>query len=465
MAFLWLVLYCEKKYGTGKELADFSAYRLPPPPIWAQTGVMYQVFPRVFTPEGTFRAMMGKLDYIENLEIDIIWIMPIFPIGEKDRKGQKGSPYAVRDFRAIHPELGTEEDFRELVEEIHTRGMKVILDMVLNHAANDNPLIQEHPDWFLQDEKGNFTRENADWSDITDFNYENPRMREYMIETLIYWITRFGIDGFRCDVAGLVPLDFWQEAIPRLREVKSELYLLAEWEDPKILLSGFNSDYDWTLYYLFKDIRKGKKRTMEVVNYITERDRLYPQNALPLRFLENHDEQRSLREFGAQAIEAYATFLFTLPGIPLIYAGQEFGDPGEPEILKYEPYTLQWISADSSLLSLYRSLIKLRKENSCFTGGNFIPLQVACLAGSVGAFLREDETSAALIVTNLQDRMAKKVILTMPDELRNRLKNYQFGNYRNRRETISPEEIYFEQIFPFETIVYLANKSSNDSVF
>jgi len=316
---LFLVLYCEKKHGTGKELEDFSSQSIVEAPHWARQGILYQVFPRVFTKQGTFSALEQKLEYIKSLEVDIIWLMPIFPIGQKGRKGVLGSPYSVSDFREINPDYGDKNDLKSLVNAIHQRDMKVILGLVPNHASNDNVLINQHPEWFERDETGNLTREVAEWSDVVDFNYQNSQMRDYMLETILYWVKEFDIDGYRFDVAGMVPIDFWEEVIPKLRSIKSDIFLLAEWEDPKLLLQGFNSEYGWTEFFLLKDIRKNKKRTVAAIDLIYEKDKQYPQNVLPMRFLENHDEERSMRVFGPEAIEAYATFLFTIPGLPLIY--------------------------------------------------------------------------------------------------------------------------------------------------
>lgn len=456
VSLLFVVLYCEKKHGAGKKLADFSSQTLPRPPAWAKKGVLYELFPRVFTPEGTFHALEKRLDYIRNLGVNIIWLMPINPIGEKGRKGKLGCPYSVKDFRAINPEYGSKEDFRKLVKAIHQRGMKVIIGIVPNHASNDNVLMKEHPGWFIRDKKGHFTREVEEWSDVTDFNYDNPQMREYMLETLLFWIEEFDIDGYRCDVAGMVPYDFWEKAIPGLKAVKPDIFLLAEWEDPKILLTGFNSDYGWTEYHLLNDIRHNRKRTVAAIDLIYQKDSRYPRNVLPMRFLENHDELRSLDRFGPQAIEGYATFLFTLPGIPLIYAGQEMGAVERPSL--FEKSVLPWESADAALLKMYKNLIQLRKTYSCFTEGNFIPLQTASFSGSVGAFLRENQHSAALVICNLRNTTARKVVVTMKDELRQKLKSLAFENFKNPGDKISFSEIVFNQVLPYQTVVYLAKK-------
>ena len=456
-SLLFLVLYCEKKHGTGKPLKDYSGTRLPEPPAYARNGILYELYIRSFTDAGTFKAAETRLDHLVKLDVDIVWLMPVYPIGEKGRKGSQGSPYSVRDFRTVNPEYGSEEDFRHLVQEIHRRGMKVILDIVPNHAANDNVLMKNHPDWFLRDENGQFTREVAAWSDVTDFNYDNPEMRKYMAETLEYWIREYDIDGYRCDVAGMVPYDFWKKTIPRLKALKPDIYLLAEWEDPELLIAGFHSDYDWTLYHLLKDIRKGKKRTSAAVTLVEQKDSLYPHNALPMRFIENHDELRSLDVFGVQGIDAYARFLFTLPGIPLIYAGQEIGERHKPSLFEREP--LNWENADAGLFRMYQELIRTRKRYSCFTEGGFQPLQTTMMKGSAAAFLREDENSAALVITNLRAKNVEKLLITIDKSTRQRLGNLTFHNPWENDDTLSLSgNIFREQMLPFTTLVYVVQK-------
>jgi cyclomaltodextrinase len=456
ISLLCIVLYCERKHGSGRELADFSHKELTPPPAWAQQGILYQIFPRVFSNEGTFQGIKMQLPYIKNLGIDVIWLMPIFPIGEKGKKGTIGSPYAVKDFQKINPDYGTAQDFHELVNEIHLLGMKIILDFIPNHGSNDNVLMKEHPDWFMQDKTGKFTREVADWSDVADFNYENPELRNYMIETMIYWIENFDIDGYRCDVAGMVPYDFWEDAIPRLRTVKPDIYLLAEWEDPEILFTGFNSDYSWTEYYLLKDIRKGKRRTAEFLNLVAKKDSLYPRNSLPMRFLENHDEPRSLSEFGVEAIKAYAMVLFTLPGIPLLYAGQESGEFDRPSL--FEKSTINWQEMDRSLLNMYQSLIRMRKRYSCFTRGEFICLPVTALSGSPGAFMCEDDRSVAVVICNLRENMVKNLLVNFPAGVRERIMSFHLHHYQDSMDVLNLNEIYFKELSPFSTVIYICKK-------
>jgi len=331
--------------------------------------------------------------------------------------------------------------------------------MVPNHSSNDNILMEEHPDWFSQDQEGQFTREVADWSDVTDFNYGHPGMWAYMLETLLYWVREFDIDGYRCDVAGMVPYDFWREALQKLRQLKPDIFLLAEWEDPEIMLSGFTSDYDWTLYRLLLDIRKKKNRSAEAVVFIQERDKLYPRNSLPMRFLENHDEPRSLDQFGPAAIESYATLLFTLPGIPLIYAGQEIGETERPSL--FEKSSLNWKDADSSLNSLYQSLIRLRQEYPCFTSGDFIQLPAANISGSVGAFLRYEAGSAAMVIANLKNSSARQILLHIPPEVKGEISKYQWQGYKTDAPTFKDELLYVHELEPFTTIIYLGKNHNS----
>lgn len=445
---LALVLYTSKKYGRGKPLKDYSSITLPEPPPWARDGIVYEIFVRAFSVESTFEGVHRKLDYLKELGVTILWFMPIFPVGKKGKKGTAGSPYAISDHRAVNPEYGTADDFRRLVEAIHQKGMKVILDFVPNHASLDNILLQECPDWFLKNSAGEFTRKNNDWTDVVDFDYRRDEVRSYFKETLLYWLQEFELDGFRCDVAGMVPYSFWEETIPALRKVNPDIFLLAEWEDPKILLSGFNSDYDWTFYDELIRVRAGRKEISEILDIVFERDSLYPGNALPLRFLENHDFPRAVKVFGEGAICAYLTLLFTLPGIPLIYAGQEMGDRGDDTLIRHNHYNIKWDEMDNKLLSHYRALISLRKKHSCFTKGVFRPVAVTQKTGSVGAFLRRDDHSAAFVICNIGKIPATDVEIKNKEKIADSVNNLVFTNVRNANFRIKLNNFNLEKIPP-----------------
>ncbi len=453
---LFLILYCSQKHGDGKPLADYHLQTAPAAPSWARNGILYEIFIRQFTPEGTFRAAERHLPEVKSLGVNILWLMPIYPIGEEGRKGSEGSPYSVRDYRAVDPELGTAEDFRHFVQRAHQLGLKVILDVVPNHASNDNVEMKAHPDWFVRDTNGRFTRRVADWWDVTDFNYKNPEMREFMAENLLYWLKNYDIDGYRCDVAGMVPYDFWKSVLPRLRQVKPDIFLLAEWEDPRLLISGFNSDYDWTLYHILKDIREGKKRTSAAIQIVAQKDGKYPRNALPMRFLENHDEQRSLSVFGAEAIGAYASLIFTLPGIPLLYAGQEWGARQKPTLFEKQPLNRKL--ADTALVNFYRTLIAMRRRYSCFREGNYKPLQTLMASGSAAAFLREDDSSAAVVLCNLRRKTAEKIRISLNEALNPRWKRNAFVNVFDASDTLKTQPAFFDEILPYTTQIYVAEQ-------
>jgi len=455
---LLLVLYCSKKHGDGKPLADYHLQTAPEAPSWARNGVLYEIFIRQFTPEGTFRAAEKYLPDLKSLGVNILWLMPIYPIGVEGRKGSAGSPYSVRDYRAVNPELGTAADFRHFVRKAHQFGLKVILDIVPNHSSNDNSEMKTHPEWFERDKNGQFTREVADWSDVTDFNYKNPGMRKFMTDNLLYWLKNFDIDGYRCDVAGMVPFDFWKKVLPRLREAKPDIFLLAEWEDPRLLVAGFNSDYDWTLYHILKDIRKGRKRTSVAIQMIAQKDGKYPRNALPMRFLENHDEQRSLSVFGAEAISAYASLIFTLPGIPLLYAGQEWGARQRPALFEKQPLNRKL--ADTTLVNFYRKLIAVRRRYSCFRDGNYIPLQTLMATGSAAAFLREDDSTAAVVICNLRGKTAEKIRISLNEVLDSRWKETPFVNIFDPADTLKTQPAYFNEMLPYTTQIYVAEQKT-----
>ncbi len=456
MISLFLVLYCSKQHGSAEPLRDYSSVELTPSPNWAINGVLYQIFPRAFSREGTFRAIQDKLDCIKSLGVNIIWLMPINPIGRKGRKGELGSPYAVRDPRRINSDYGTEADFSNLVQAVHEMGMKIILDIVPNHGSNDHVMMASHPAWFRKDEMGDYIRKDSAWSDVTDYNYDDPELRLYILETLIYWIREFDIDGYRCDVAGMVPYDFWQEALVKLKALKNDIYLLAEWEDPEILKTGFHSDYGWTEYQALLDIRKGKKKAFAFMDIIYERDTKYPRNALPMRFLENHDEERSLSQFGPEAIEGYATLLFTLPGIPLIYAGQEMGEVSKPSL--FEKSVLDWENRDKSLFLIYQNLVRLRMSYDCFTKGSFYPLKATSKEDSIFAFLREGESISALIICNLQSNLDRKIRIDIPGNIKKKYETFHWENYKNRNLRVIIERLEFEKFYPFQTEVYIGRK-------
>ncbi len=302
--------------------------------------VMYQIFVRNFSKKGTFREVTHQLDRIKELGVDIIWFAPIHPIGEKNRKGSLGSPYAIRDYRAINPEYGSLEDFKELVSEIHDRGMKCMIDVVYNHTSPDSVLAKEHPEWFYHKEDGSFGNRVGDWTDIIDLDYGNKELWDYQIETLKMWAEI--VDGFRCDVAPLVPIDFWMKARQEVEKVRPSCIWLSESIDPPFIMemrergliahsdceifSAFDISYDYDIYPAFTGYVSGKSTLSEYSEAINRQEYIYPDNYVKLRFLENHDQPRAGFLFpNTRALRNATAFLYFQKGMTLIYAGQEYG--------------------------------------------------------------------------------------------------------------------------------------------
>ncbi len=375
----------------------------PVNPPWIDGYPLYEVFPRAFSSEGTFKALEGRLPELKTRGFQNLWLMPIYPIGEVGRKGSLGSPYAVRDYFEVNPEYGSKEDFAALVSVAHRLDMKIMLDMVINHSANDHLEMTAHPDWFYHDSSGAFSREVADWSDVTDWNFANPGARAYLDSALLYWAQEYDVDGYRCDVAGMVPDDFWQGIIPRLQALKADFFMLAEWESPQMHLDGFNATYDWSLYHAMIAHHEEKITLDSLWQVIEARQKDYPTNSLPLRFIENHDQERAASVFGLEASQAYAALIFTLPGIPLVYNGQEIGADHRPTL--FEKDSLPWQSPNAAVEELYRQLLELRHQLLSLRDGGLKRLPVEPAKKTL-AFLRTCGSKSALVLINFSDQTA-----------------------------------------------------------
>lgn len=313
-------------------------------PDWAPQAVIYEVNTRQFTDEGTFRGVNDNLDRLKDLGVDILWFMPIHPISEKNRKGELGSYYAVKDYKAVNPEFGTLDDFKELVNNAHLRGMKVILDWVPNHTGCDNAWVTEHPDYFALNEEGEMFGP-FDWTDVYKLDYSNPGTREAMIDAMSFWLTEVGVDGFRCDVAMQVPTDFWNEARPRLQALNPNLFMLAEASVPELEEHAFDMAYNWPMKDLFNAIaytsdqyryvpKEGNPhafpvtKATDIPTLVQQQQNEYPYGAYMMNMITNHDlnswEGTEFERLG-DFVPAFAVLSYTLPGMPLIYTGQEVG--------------------------------------------------------------------------------------------------------------------------------------------
>ena len=309
--------------------------------------MMYQVFVRNYSPEGTFKKVEERLDEIKALGTDIIWLMPIHPIGTVKRKGSLGSPYAISDYRAVNLEFGTMEDFKSLVKEIHARGMKCIIDVVYNHTSPDSLLSKEHPEWFYHKEDGSFGNRVGDWTDIIDLDYGNRDLWDYQIETLKMWAEI--VDGFRCDVAPLIPLEFWLKARAEVETVRPGCIWLSESVEPGFITymrgrgitalsdseiyQAFDLCYDYDVYEKFRAYLAGKGTLAAYAEAIERQEYIYPENFVKLRFLENHDQTRAAFLIPDEnALVNWTAFSFFQKGLTLVYAGQEYGAEHTPSL-------------------------------------------------------------------------------------------------------------------------------------
>ena len=320
------ILLAISSCNTGTE-TNSSATIIDAPPSWTENAVLYEMNVRQFTKKGTFNAAAEHLPRLKNLGIDIIWLMPIYPIGEVNRKGSLGSPYAVKNYTEINPELGNAKDLKNFIDKAHNLGMKVILDWVANHTSPDNIYLSQYPDWYEYDIYGDLVIPE-DWTDVVELNYDNAELRQRMINDMKYWVTNFDIDGFRCDMAGMVPTSFWEEATAALDSVKP-LFMLAEDEqDSTLTYKAFDANYGWVMHHLMNDIAKGKRDAKDLANYIGTNMHNFEKRAYKMLFTSNHDENAwngSEIERLGDGVEAFAVLTYSLTGIPMMYNGQETG--------------------------------------------------------------------------------------------------------------------------------------------
>jgi glycosidase len=371
-------------------------------PEWSHNASIYEVNVRQFSAGGTFREFEAHLPRLKALGVKIIWLMPIHPIGVQKRKGSLGSYYSVKDYLAVNPEFGTMDDFRSLVDRIHDMGMYVIIDWVANHSAWDNPLTKEHPGWFTRDVQGNLVPPNPDWSDVVDFNYNNRELWGYMIGAMEFWVRDVGIDGFRCDVAGMVPLEFWNAVRARLDAIKP-VFILAEWEDPAAHEHAFDMTYGWDLYHLMNKLAKRLVPASAIGIYLDREVSRYPKDAYRMYFTSNHDENSwngTVFERLGEAAEVMAVLACTLDGMPLVYSGQEAGLNRRLEF--FEKDEIPW--REHQFRDLYSTLLNLKQQSRALwngdQGGDVTWIHTSN-DGAVFAFVREKDADKVLVVLNL----------------------------------------------------------------
>src|SRR5690554_5607056 len=352
-----LLIACEIKNKQAEPVTTTGTER----PEWVYDAVLYEVNTRQFTPEGTFSAFAAHLPRLSELGADILWFMPIQPIGEKDRKGTLGSYYSISDYTAVNSEFGTLDDFRAVVDQAHGLGMKVILDWVANHTSRDAVWVEAHPDWYVRDSLGELNV-MYDWTDIAQLDYSKPEMREAMIASMLFWVRETGIDGFRCDVAGELPTDFWVAAKDSLVALKPDIFMLAEAEKPELNDSLFDAYYAWDFHHRMNAVAQGVEDVDSLrASFNRMIDRFAP-DAIPMFFTSNHDENSwNGTEFErmGEAVRSFAVLTYMLPGMPLIYSGQEAGF--DHRLAFFEKDEIDW-SDPQDFSSFYSALNRFKKE-------------------------------------------------------------------------------------------------------
>lgn len=376
-------------------------------PEWSRSAVLYEMNLRQLTPEGTFAAAIKRLAFLRSVGVDAIWLMPIYPIGEQGRKGSLGSYYSIRDYKGINPEFGTVEEFRKFVDAAHALGMKVLLDWVANHTARDARWISEKPaDWYERDERGE-AKVPWDWTDTAKLNYANHDVWLGQIDAMRYWVEEFKVDGFRCDMAMLLPIEFWQEASAELHRIKPDIFMLAEAEEDNLFNKAFNMSYQWNIHHIMVDIAKGARRVWDLRNAIHSERARYPREAMRMSFTSNHDENSwsgsEQQRFGA-ALEVMTAMTFLMPStMPLIYTGQEVGYNHSFEFFERDAIP-EAAYIENRTTELYRRLTALKhRERSLDAGewgGEVIEIENNA-KDCMMTFVREVEGSRVVAIMNL----------------------------------------------------------------
>ena len=395
---------------------SFQAQQQIIAPEWSYNKTIYEVNLRQFTTSGTIAEFRTQLPRLKKLGVGILWFMPLHPIGEVNRKGTLGSYYSVKDYYGLDPALGTKEEFQSLVKEIHELGMYLIIDWVANHTSWDNDLVIKHPEFYTKDSTGKFVPPVADWADVIDLDYGNKNLWKYMSGAMEYWLTEYNIDGFRCDVAGMVPEEFWSYLYPKLSKHKN-VFMLAEDERPIDHKTAFDMTYSWDLYHLFNEIAKGKKPVSAIFTQLKKEKDEYPEQAFRMRFITNHDENSwNGTEFErlGKGVKAFSVLTYTLPGMPLLYNGQESALNKRLDFFEKDP--IEW--KDYELSPFIEILTKMKSDFNVLDAGEK-GASVEEVKNSehekVISFVRGMGKEKVFVIANLSNKTAKTKFKNAPE--------------------------------------------------
>ncbi len=394
---------------------------------WFDSSTIYEVNVRQYTKEGTFAAFSRHLPRLQELGVEILWFMPVHPVSITKRKGSLGSYYAVSDFTATNPEFGTNEEFKELVIRCHELGMKVILDWVPNHTGWDNKWIFDNPEWYTQENGEIIHPKGTDWTDVADLNYDSMEMRDAMIESMAYWVRDIDIDGFRCDVAGSVPGEFWNDASKKLNDIKPLFMLAEDSSNFGLLKTAFDSNYNWSLLHFMESAADGSGNRANIKSNLRNSITKYPFGTFPMNFITNHDENSwsgtAFERFG-EAKDMMTALTFIMPGMPLIYSGQEAGL--NKQLLFFEKDEIDW--SDLSHQVLLKKLIDIKKSNPSLYNG------------SAGGGIKFINSTNKTILTFIRDKDDNRVIF-----MGNLSKDEQEFDLREFKDSGSYTDIFSEE--------------------
>ena len=413
-------------------------------PAWIMQGNIYEVNVRQYTREGTFKAFAKHLERLKKMDVQTIWFMPINPISKVDRKGSFGSYYAVSDFTAINPEFGTLKEFKEVVNQIHTMGLKVIIDWVPNHTGADNKWLTEQPDFFVKDSTGKPTY-MADWNDTRLLDYKNMVMQDSMIAAMKYWLTATNIDGFRCDVAWNVPASFWLKCIPQLKKIKN-VFMLAEGDNAYLPESGFDAVYPWTMFHMMAEVAKGERPAFALDSINDKNTNMYPRHTIQMYFTSNHDENSWNKAdygiFPGKVHAPFAVFTQTMArSVPLVYSGQE--EPVLRAVAFFEKDPMEFHKFDRA--DFYKTLLNLRKRNIALSADASFKKINAGDNKAVYAYVREKAGKKILVILNLS---ATEQAITINDKT---LMGKPYNVFMGTKETLSNKKWNIE---PWGYVVY-----------
>jgi glycosidase len=412
IATAFFLLAATAQAHTGRHAADTDIAHVP----WSRSANIYEVNLRQYTPQGTLSAFSASLPRLRKMGVDIIWLMPVQPIGKLNRKGTLGSYYAVSDYTAVNPEFGSIEDLRTVVRQAHALGMHVILDWVANHTAWDHPWVAAHPDWYKKNEKGEiypvtFTSgpQPEYWTDVVALDYASAALQSAMIGAMAYWVREADIDGFRCDVAFLVPTAFWDRARRELDAIKP-VFMLAEAAAPGLHAHAFDMTYGWDLSNVLRAIARGKGDARSLRDWFLHPAQVYPRSAYRMQFTNNHDYDSwdgSDAELYGPAFKAMAVLAATLPGMPLIYGGQEAGL--DKRLAFFEKDPIDWKQFE--LAGFYRDLLQLKTAQPALWNGQYGGTLDVLDTGNDGVFAFQRRRAGSVVtvavnVSGLEQRFA-----------------------------------------------------------